>query len=159
MTAPSLRVRSMTTDDAAQISCWRYQDRWSVYNLESSTGILDELDLFSAVTDGEDNLIGFFCVEAAARVRGLDPDPKILDVGVGMDPRLVGQGSGYAFGTTVLDHLGRRYPGRPLRTVIQSWNVRSRRFAARLGFFDAGELGDTRGEQQGPYRILLKPDA
>jgi hypothetical protein len=34
-------------------------------------------------------------------------------------------------------------PGGPLRAVIQSWNMRSRRFAAMLGFFDVGELSNT----------------
>ena len=89
----------------------------------------------------------------------LNADPEIVDVGVGMDPCLVGQGSGQTFGTAVLDHLGRRHPGRPLRAVIQSWNVRSRRFAARLGFFDVGEMSKTPGEQQGSYRILVRPAA
>lgn len=103
--------------------------------------------------------VGFFCVGAATRVPRLDPDPEMLDVGVGMDPRLVGQGSGRAFGTVVLDHLGRRYPGQPLRAVIQSWNVRSQRFAARLGFVDVGYLNSTNGEQQSSYRVLLKADA
>ena len=159
MAMASVRVRPMTTDDAMHISSWRYPDRWSVYDLTSSTNILDELDLYWAVTDGDGTLIGFFCQESAARVRGLNQDPEILDVGVGMDPCLVGQGSGRALGEVMLDHLGRRYPGRPLRAVIQSWNVRSRRFAATLGFVDVGELASSPCSQQDSYRILLKPEA
>src|SRR4051812_48618215 len=103
-----------------------------VHYMGSRPDIADGLDLYWVVTDGDDNLIGFSCVESAACVRGLDPDPEILDVGVGTDPCLVGQGSGRAFGKAVHDHLGRRYPGGPLRAVIQSWNMRSRRFAATL---------------------------
>jgi [ribosomal protein S18]-alanine N-acetyltransferase len=159
MVMASVRVRPMTTADATHVSSWRYPDRWSVYDLQSSTDILDELDLYKAVSDGDGTLIGFFCQESAARVRGMDPDPEILDVGVGMDPRLVGQGSGRAFGEVVLDHLGRNYPGRPLRAVIQSWNVRSRRFAATLGFADVGELTSSQVSQHDSYRILLKPEA
>ena len=159
MAASSARVRPMTTDDAAHVTGWSYPDRWSLYDLSSSSDIVDELGLYWVVTDDGGNLVGFFCMGAAARVHGLDPDPEILDVGVGMNPRLVGQGRGRAFGKVVLDHLGSRYPGRPLRAVIQAWNLRSRRFAAELGFVDAGELGSTHGEEQGSYRIVLKPDA
>jgi hypothetical protein len=75
MAAAPARVRSMTTDDAAPVSGWRYPNRWSAYDLRSSTDISDGLDLYWVVTDGDDNLIGFSCVESAAGVRGLDPDP------------------------------------------------------------------------------------
>ncbi|TPG33577.1 hypothetical protein EAH80_14955 [Mycobacterium hodleri] len=149
----------MTPDDAVQISGWHYPGRWSVYDLHSPTDIVDELDLYRAVTDGDDNLIGFLCVDSAARVPGLNADPNILDVGVGMDSCLVGRGNGQAFGKAVLEYLNSRHPGRPLRAVIQSWNVRSRRFAATAGFIDVGELSSTKGEHQAFYRILLKPDS
>jgi hypothetical protein len=107
-------VRSITTDDAVPVSGWRYPDRWSAYDLRSSTDISDELDLYWAVTDGDDNLIGFSCVESAACVRGLNPDPEILGMwALGWILALVGQGSSQVFGKAAHDHLGRRYPGRP----------------------------------------------
>jgi len=159
MAMASVRVRPMTIDHATCVSSWRYPDRWSVYDLQSSTDILDELDLYRSVADADGTLIGFFCLESAARVHGMSADPEILDVGVGMDPCLVAQGSGRAFGEAVLDHLGHEYPGRPLRAVIQSWNLRSRRFAATLGFVDVGELASSPCSQQESYRVLLKPEA
>ena len=159
MAMASVRVRPMTSDDATQISSWHYPHQWSVYDLQSSIDILDELDLYRSVTDADGTLIGFLCRESAARVRGMSADPEILDVGVGMDPCLVGQGSGRAFGEVVLDHLGHEYPGRPLRAVIQSWNLRSRRFAASLGFVDVGELRSSPCSQEESYRVLLKPEA
>jgi [ribosomal protein S18]-alanine N-acetyltransferase len=81
-------------------------------------------------------LSGFFCTGAAARVSGLDEDPSLVDVGVGMDPDLFGQGRGAAFARTVLEFLAREYPGRSLRAVVQSWNGRSLRLTRRLGFVD-----------------------
>lgn len=154
---PDVRIRPMTPDDAARVAGWQYPDRWSVYDLPSSSTILDELDSYWAVTDGEDTLVGFVCEGSAARVDGLTADQDVVDVGVGMDPDLVGQGGGRVFGNAVLAHFGRHHPGRPLRAVIQSWNVRSQRFAAALGFAFVGEL--TQGGQRTAYRILLKPAA
>lgn len=153
-----LLVRPMTEQDAGRVAAWRYRDRWSVYDLRSSADILDELHLYWAVVDpAAEILVGFVCVEAAARVPGLDTDSQFIDVGVGMHPDLVGQDSGSAFGATVLDHVAHRYPGRPLRSVIQAWNERSLRFAARLGFTDVGELVDPKDRRQGRYRILVQP--
>lgn len=147
----------MSIDDAAIVSQWRYPDRWSVYDLESAEAVLDDLDLYRAVCDGDGTLVGFFCVGAAARVPGLDPDPQMIDVGVGLDPHLVGRGRGQSFGTAVLDHLAGRCPGQPLRAVIQAWNTRSRRLAGALGFIDVGELSTPVGEPRTIYRVLLRP--
>jgi len=69
---------------------------------ESPVGLSDELDLYWAVADAADTLVGFVCVEAAARALGLDADSPFIDVGVGMDPGLVSQGRGPAFGEAVL---------------------------------------------------------
>lgn len=120
-----LLVRPMTVGDAMRVGEWRYRDEWSVYDIESPDVVLDELDLYWAVTDAaDDSLVGFVCIGAAARVPGLDADPSLIDVGVGMNPDLVGQGRGSEFGGGALEHLARRHPGRPLRAVIQAWNVR-----------------------------------
>lgn len=95
----------MNVDDALRVAGWRYRDRWSVYDLESPAGLENDLDLYWAVTDTADTMVGFVCVEAAARVPGLDADASFIDVGVGMDPDLAGQGRGSAFGEVVLGHL------------------------------------------------------
>jgi ribosomal-protein-alanine N-acetyltransferase len=146
----------MTVDDASSVVGWRYRDRWSVYDLMSPAGILDELNLYWAVTDTSGALTGFVCVEAAARVQGLNADPRFVDVGVGMDPDLVGQGIGPVFGEAALGHVGRLCPEKSMRAVIQAWNVRSQRFALKQGFIDVGELASTQDRRQVHYRILMK---
>lgn len=152
-----LLVRPMNVDDASRIAGWRYRERWSVYDVESAAGLLDELDLYCAVTDSNDALVGFVCVEAVARVPGLEADPSFLDVGVGLDPDLAGQGRGLAFGEAVLGHSAHQDPARPLRAVIQAWNVRSLRFATRCGFIDVGELMSARDRRPVLYRVMVNP--
>ena len=99
----------MNVDDALCVAGWRYGEQWSVYDLESASDLLDELDLYWSVTDAADTLVGFVCVEAAARVPGLDADSSFIDVGIGMDPDLVDQGRGPASSEAVLGQ-----PGSPL---------------------------------------------
>ena len=71
---------------------------------DSPAVVLDELNLYWAVSDtAGETLVGFVCTGAAARVPGLDADPSLIDVGVGMNPDLVGQGRGSEFGEAVLD--------------------------------------------------------
>lgn len=152
-----LLVRAMSTDDALRVAEWRYPDQWSVYDLSSARSILDELDLYRAVIDtGRDALIGVCCIGTAARVSGLDEDPSLIDVGVGMDPNMVGRGKGPEFGRAVMNYFAFRYPGRSMRAVVQSWNERSLRLARRLGFVDVGELISTRYGQPVRYRVLIK---
>ncbi len=151
----SLRVRPMTVGDAMQIVGWRYAGEWSVYDLASAQPLVDDLASYYAALAGE-TLIGFFCIGAAARVEDMTEDPGLVDVGIGMDPALVGRGHGVVFGQTVLKHLAETWPGMPLRAVVQAWNQRSLRMMRRLGFQEVGELTSTQDGRPVDYRIMKR---
>jgi len=72
-----------------------------------------------------------------------------------MDPALVGQGHGTAFGAAVLSYLADEHPGLTLRVAVQSWNARSLGLARRLGFAEAGELTAMQGGRPVTYRVLM----
>ncbi|MFI6047829.1 GNAT family N-acetyltransferase [Nocardia sp. NPDC051321] len=132
-----LIVRPLTRGDARQVASWQYDGPWHIYNLTASDGLPAAADGYSAVADSAtDRIVGFFCTGPEARVPGLDEDPDVLDLGVGMDPRWVGKGHGMAFGGTVLGHLRRDHPATPVRAAIQAWNLRSRQLVRRLGFVE-----------------------
>ncbi|CAM4486271.1 GNAT family N-acetyltransferase [Nocardia ninae] len=136
-----LAVRPFTRSDARQVAGWQYAGPWQIYDFGSADD--DELpsaaDGYTAVADADtDRIVGFFCIGPEARVPGLDEDPAVVDLGVGMDPQWVGRGHGGHFGTTVLAQLRRDYPATPVRVVIQSWNTRSRQLFRRLGFVERG---------------------
>jgi len=151
----ALAVRAMTDDDAVVVAGWRYTGDWSVYNLESDRALVDQLACYNSVLlDGE--LIGFCCIGEAARVRGLPDDPAIVDIGMGMNPTLVGQGHGKSFGQAVLSYVKDTHPDRSLRAVVQMWNDRSLRLTRSLGFEDAGELTVVQGGRPVAYRIVVK---
>ncbi len=100
-------------------------------------------------------LIGFCCIGVEARIPGMPEQPEILDVGLGMDPALVGRGAGATFGETVLRYLTERHPGKALRAVVQSWNERSLRLTRRMGFEDIGELTTVQSDQPVSYRVVM----
>lgn len=152
-------VRPLTIDDARHIARWRYSGRWSGYDLAAADQIVDEIASYWALFDPGGTLTGFVCVGGAARVSGLEPNPALVDVGVGLHPALMGRGIAAAFGDAAVNHVARTYPGRRLRAAIQEWNTRSRRFAERLGFTTVGDLDSGAGERRVRYVILLGPGA
>jgi GNAT superfamily N-acetyltransferase len=148
-----LRVRPMTVDEATRVASWRYAGQWSVYDLTSARPLVDDLASYYAVVAGE-TLIGFCCIGAAARVGGMTEDPAVVDVGMGMDPALVGHGHGAAFGQTVLDHLAETCPGRPAPSSRR--NQHSLRTTSRFGFEEVGELTTMQDGRPVAYRIVVK---
>jgi hypothetical protein len=146
----------MTAADAAEVATWRYDGDWSVYNLPTSQPLIDNLASYNSIANG-DILIGFYCTGVEARVAGVNEESTVLDVGIGMNPQLVGRGNGVRFGETVLEHLAVHHPGVMLRAVVQSWNERSMRLTRRLGFQDSGELTVNQGGRPVTYRVVRKP--
>ena len=146
----------MTVGEAVDMSNWRYDGDWSVYDLSTPQPVLDNLASYYTVASGI-NLIGFCCTGVEARIAGMKADPAILDVGMGMNPQLVGRGNGARFGEIVLQYLDRRHPGITLRAAVQDWNERSLRLTRQLGFTDAGELIAVQGGRPVSYRVVQRP--
>lgn len=145
----------MAVDEVADVASWRYRGDWSVYDLSTPQPLLDNLSSYYAVVAGNE-LVGFCCTGIEARIAGMGEDPAILDVGLGMNPKLVGRGNGAQFGDAVLKYLDARHPGVTLRAVVQSWNERSLSLTRRLGFQDAGELVVVQGRRPVTYRVVRR---
>lgn len=151
------QIQPMTEHDARRVAAWRYDGRWSIYDLSSAQPILDDLANYFAVTSGM-RLVGFCCVGEAARVPGLPADPAVVDIGLGLDPELIGHGHGVSFGQAILTYLTDAYPDRQIRAVIQAWNEPSLRLTRQLGFDDEGELSTVQADRPVGYRILKRPN-
>ncbi len=143
------RVRPLTDDDCRRIAQWRYPGPWAVYD---APGAPDPADGYYAVAADNDELVGFACFGAEARIPGLEERSTLLDIGVGMRPDLVGQGRGRPFGEVVLEYAGQYTDRRRFRAAVQSWNARSIRLLESLGFTRTGTLDVP--EQQQSYAIL-----
>jgi len=57
----------------------------------------------------------------------------------------------------VLDDVGQELPTKPIRALIQSWNVRSLSLARRLGFVEMGTHQCVQDGNEIDYTIVVRP--
>jgi ribosomal-protein-alanine N-acetyltransferase len=113
---------------------------------------------YRAVVAADDGrLIGFYCVGGEALVPGVGPDAEVVDLGVGMAPVYAGNGRGNAFLQAVLDDLGRQLRAKPVRALIQTWNVRSLSLARRFGFLEVGTHRCVQDGSEIDYTVVVRP--
>ncbi len=151
-------VRDLLSAEAVAVCRWRYEGRWSAYDGRAGdVGLLSSANGYHAIAEqGAGTFLGFFCVGAEARVPGLAEQPGVVDVGVGLDPTIIGRGRGASIGRPVLEWVERRYPGLQQRAVVQSWNQRSLRLSRRLGFELTGHHEVRQGGVPLDYLVLRR---
>jgi ribosomal-protein-alanine N-acetyltransferase len=157
-----LAVRPWTPADDQAVAQWRYSGEWSVYDQNDGNHMagddVTEAAGYRAVAAADDGtLVGFYCVGVEALVPGVESDDEMIDLGVGMAPEFVGGGRGNAFLQAVLDDIGHQLPAKPVRALIQSWNVRSRSMARRLGFVESGTHRCVQDGNEIDYTIVVRP--
>jgi len=128
----------MTVDQATAILKWTYPPPYDFYNMETSEEAYAELldGSYQAVI-AHKQLVGFFCTGRSAQVPPgrplhLYPDDH-LDIGLGRQPELTGQGTGFAFCSFVLDTVKAK-SALPLRLTVASFNERAIHLYEQLGF-------------------------
>jgi [ribosomal protein S18]-alanine N-acetyltransferase len=152
---PGLVVRSLTSADTADIATWQYDGPWRIYNSSSDGAITAEAGYQAVADSATGALVGYICLGEEARVPGLGAEPGIVDVGAGMRPDLVGTRIGTEFGATVLRHIAGLAGQDRLRAVVQSWNERSLRLCAGLGFRAVGTHTCVQDGQEVSYVVLM----
>ncbi|MDZ5470392.1 GNAT family protein [Bacillus sp. 31A1R] len=147
-----LAVNEMTENLATQILYWKYDKPYDFYNNEVTEESLKELmnGSYRAVIDEKEALIGFFCTGLSAQVPtgkqyGVYDDP-FIDIGLGMDPNLVGKGNGYDFCTFFLGQLEESNKDIPIRLTVASFNKRAIRLYEKLGFVKQSEFSTDSAE-------------
>jgi len=148
-------IAPMSAAEAEAMADWHYDGPWDIYDLDGR--VPPRIDAYGSVlaqTSGGTQLAGFFCVGQEARVPGLDAVDGTLDLGWGMNPGWVGRGYGRSFGTAVLVAVQRRHGG-AVRAVVQSWNRRSIRVLAELGFTRSGTHACVQGGAQVQYDVMV----
>jgi [ribosomal protein S18]-alanine N-acetyltransferase len=131
----SIRIAPLTLEYAEDISTWRYQAPYDIYDMAGvSPEALLEPDLgYHAVLAG-DRLIGFRSFGRDARVPGWEYDDSALDTGGGLRPELTGQGLGRAAIAAGLAFGRSRFEPAAFRVTVASWNLRALRTVQSLGF-------------------------
>ena len=143
-----MRVRPLTAADAAAIASWRYPGRYSTYNFDEPPACRGDT---WAVTE-KDELLGYCCFGAPARVAGAEAARGTLDVGYGLAPDLMGRGLGPRFVGTILEFALARFEPERLRLLVLDWNERSRKVAASHGF----AVDSVLASDEGPFLVMTR---
>ena len=135
-----LQVWNMTEEYAKQILTWKYVAPYDFYNNEESSESLNELlgNPYFAVLNTEEELVGFFCIGSAAQVPfGVTVgaySEELLDIGIGMNPSLTGQGFGAPFFSFILSYVQDTYSVESIRLTVAKFNQRAIYLYTKLGF-------------------------
>lgn len=138
-----MHIKPLLIDEALQICQWTYPDEYSFYDVEDSPDARNELmdGTYYAVKakQNPNELIGFFCYGSNAQVGGgrqlgLYQGDDVLDIGLGMNPNLIGRGSGMLFLSAGIQFAEAAFNPQTLRLSVAKFNQRAIRLYTNAGF-------------------------
>jgi ribosomal-protein-alanine N-acetyltransferase len=158
-------LEPITRADAEEISRWRYEEPYSMYDGDpvSVASLLKPRFLYHSVYDERGELAGYFCFGEDARVTAgrqlgvYDKEPA-LDVGLGMRPNLTGQGLGTEFVLAGLRFAKEAYTPPAFRLTVAAPNLRAVSVYERVGF-EAVEAFGARTPDGGRQWLLMRREA
>ena len=135
-----LSIEQMNEELANEILNWKYDKPYDFYNNEVTDEALQELldGTYYALVDELKELIGFFCIGNSAQVPignrfGVYVD-EYVDMGLGMNPNLVGKGNGFKFCSYIMNFIKENYQDTPIRLTVAKFNRRAIHLYEKLGF-------------------------
>ena len=135
-----LFIENLNEEMANNILSWKYEKPYDFYNNEISDEVMAELldGSYYALVDEGKALIGFFCIGKNAQVPfgnrfGVYRD-DFVDMGLGMNPNLVGKGNGFEFCSYILQFIEEKFKGTPIRLTVAKFNRRAIHLYEKLGF-------------------------
>ena len=137
MTHDKLTVTPMTVEYARQISHWKYDSEYSLYNhVEGDiTGYMDGTHYACTNTGGE--LIGYFCFGKDAQIPTVEENvynDEYLDIGLGLRPDVCGKGFGLLFLNEGLDYAQQAFGTKHFRLSVAAFNERAIKVYKKAGF-------------------------
>ena len=125
--------QKMTQEQAETIAfIWKYENEYSFYNMTADeedlkdflNSELRENSHFSVYKDNE--LIGFFTFNIK--------EPRIVNIGLGMKPQLVGKGEGLNFLLAGMEYAKNKYSPLFFSLIVAAFNLRAIKVYERAGF-------------------------
>jgi len=119
---------------------WRYDAPYDIYNPdpdhieEEMQLLLDPQNAYHTITDEHGDLVAYCCFGPDGQVPGGDYSAAGLDIGLGMQPDLTGQGRGLTYVNAVLDFARRTLPPTAFRVTVAEFNKRALRAWEKDGF-------------------------
>lgn len=130
----------MTKKSAFEIAQWTYPDIYSCYSFDGSSEIITELmnGEYFVDFDNQNKIIGFICIGKSAQIPTLEKeiyiDETALDIGLGLNPALCGNGLGSKFLTECISFVKQKFNASNYRLTVASFNQRAIKVYERIGF-------------------------
>jgi RimJ/RimL family protein N-acetyltransferase len=152
-THDSIALKPLTDADLDAVVAWRYPDAYAVYDggVEARAVLGDPANGFLGIRRG-DEFLGHVCTGREARVSGMDADPRLVDIGMGLRPDRIGQGLSRTIVPAVLAALQERLGPVAFRAVVAEFNGRAQAAATRAGFAPAGRHEN----ENGAYLLFVR---
>ena len=155
-----LFIEKLNKKMAKEIINWKYTKPYDFYNNENTDEAMKELldGSYYALVDECKELIGFFCIGENAQVPignqfGVYTE-GLVDMGLGMNPNLVGKGNGFEFCTYIIKFIEGHYKGTPIRLTVAKFNLRAIHLYEKLGFVMENEFSTDFAE----FITMIKKD-
>lgn len=130
----------MTKESAFEISQWMYPDIYSCYSFDRSDETLAELmnGEYYAAFDNDNKILGYICIGKSAQIPTLEKDvymdETVLDIGLGLNPVLCGNGFGSKFLADSISFTKQKFNTSHYRLTVASFNQRAIKVYERIGF-------------------------
>ncbi|MCQ6268208.1 GNAT family N-acetyltransferase [Fictibacillus sp. WQ 8-8] len=154
-----LSIVDINEDFAVNILNWRYDAPYDFYNNEVSPDSMKEMleNSYRVILDRYQGIAGFFCTGSSAQVPaghqyGAYSD-DLIDLGIGMNPELTGQGYGSEFFSFILRHIQAAFSGVSIRLTVAAFNHRAIHLYEKLGFVKQIQFNNGRTD----FITMVKP--
>lgn len=156
-----IEIKKLRLQDVDVILSWRYEMPYDFYNPDPGIGVHEyrcqmlspELQ-FHGIWNGPGEFIGFCSFGLDGQVPGGDYRATALDIGLGMQPDLTGQGCGKQFFTAILDFSIKGFSPSTIRITVADFNKRALHLYRGLGFSAVGYF--IHAESETPFTILTR---
>lgn len=142
----NLFIKKMNEKIATDILEWKYTAPYDFYNNELTDEAMEEIldGTYYAIVNETNEIIGFFCIGKSAQVPignqyGVYKE-DFVDMGLGMNPNLVGNGNGFIFCSFIIKYIEENYPDTPIRLTVAKFNQRAIHLYEKFGFVKENEF-------------------
>ena len=152
-----LHYHEITEEEKEEISRWRYDGEYAIYNLPSYEEMKQQN---CGLANPKNHFFSFYEKQCLVGYVNLCPEGKEVFFGIGVKPECCGQGYGQKM-TVLASILSEAlFPGKPMYLEVRTWNRRAIQCYKKVGFVVQGqEFSQTTGAGEGRfYRMVKKAD-
>ncbi|CAG9621502.1 hypothetical protein BACCIP111883_02275 [Sutcliffiella rhizosphaerae] len=142
----NITIHQMNKNTAINILQWIYEKPYDFYNNSVTQENIDEMmdGSYKYLIDEKQEILGYFCTGKAAQVPAGHKTnvykQDAIDIGLGMNPKFIGQGNGYKFCTFIINYFFESAPESTLRLSVAIFNKRAIHLYEKLGFKNTSEF-------------------